>query len=591
MMHSWITRSQSAANSLSRAAMHGEVSDAMTQMDDEVQQAKLGTDSAKTLAMQDVAAEVIQRERQSGYKVDTTAIDRLRGINHVFHLGYSLQYVIEQLSQVPMLLHPELGKTHGFVNSAKVIARVTPMAFKIMAAIARGGRGLDAVITSEALAKGGIDAKTAKFMMEITNLSGLDLSSFTREYGVAARGGEESKFSKAIHMGNVTAIYAETFGRVLAALAARELHGADKAGHVEYAKQVLDQSMMSWQPWNTSRWTGKHGVAGQMSPLMFSFMGYQTQMLEKLYREVHAITGGATPQEQAASRKFLAMHLGAVTTIAGTLGVPFMGAFAGAASKLANFLTGKDDYDVENSYREFLEHTFGKDIGRMVAKGPLSSLGLDFSELGDQNLLPMTNFLTDRRKMEDRIEAWAKDAMGSPFGTAANVGLGLRDIGNGLPMQGFAKMMPTALKGPLDAYRVAQYGYEDKTGTKKPVDADVRDVLARVAGFHTTSEAEYNDMARTSAGLNETRTEREQAIKQRLLLAASHNDPEGYQAAVQDATQFGRDHPLFQPMATFGSARSKQLAEQARARAFGMPLSKSSKADIEQRPLLSWGQN
>ena len=149
-------------------------------------------------------------------------------------------------------------------------------------------------------------------------------------------------------------------------------------------------------------------------------------------------------------------------------------------------------------------------------------------------------------------------------------------------------MLPTALKGPFDAYRVSQYGYEDKNGTKKPIDAGAADVLARVAGLHTTAEAEYNDKARTKAGLDETRLEREQAIKQRLMLTASHNDPAGYQAAVQDALQFGKDHPMFQPLATFGATRSKQLAEQARARAFGMPLSKSQKADIEQRDQLNY---
>ena len=591
MLHNFSMGSQAAAKSLANSATRAANSEAMAQMDQEVQAAKASTDTNQTIAMQQVANEITMREKTRSWKVDTTIVDHLRALNHAFHLGMSIPYMIEQVSQIPMLLLPELGKTHGFVKSAMAIGKVTGEAFRIMRAISSGPHALNAVLTPEALRKGGVSEPTIKFMMDIANRAGLDLSSFTRENSVAARGGQATTMSKAIHLGNVTAIYSETFGRVVAALAARELHGATTDGHVDYAKKVLDQSMMQWQPWNTPRMTSKHGIAGQLSPLMLSFTGYQTRMIEKLIREVHGSFGGDTAEERAASRKFMAIHLGAATTIAGTLGLPFMTAFAGAASKLANFLTGDDRFDVEASYRHFLAETFGKEVGAAIAKGPLSQVGVDLSELGDQKLLPFTNFLADRRKMEDRIADWAKSSLGSPFATGTNVYLGLRDIGNGLPIQGISKMLPTALKGPFDAYRVSQYGYEDKNGTKKPIDAGAADVLARVAGLHTTSEAEYNDMARTSAGLNETRTEREQAIKQRLLLAASHNDPEGYQAAVQDATQFGRDHPLFQPMATFGSARSKQLAEQARARAFGMPLSKSSKADIEKRPLLSWGQN
>ena len=588
MMHNWVLRSQVAAKSLSSAAMRSSVSDAMVQMDNEVQAHKAGTDVEKSVMASQVANEILQREMERTWKVDTTAVDFIRGLNHTFHLGFSLPYAVEQLSQIPMLLLPELGKTHGFVSSAKAIARVTPLAFKVMKAITSGPHALDAVITPEGLKKADVDPKTAAFLMDIVNRAGLDLGSFTREYGVAAKGGEEGALSKTMHMMNATAIYAETFGRVMAALSARELHGIDKEGHVEYAKQVLDQSMMSWQPWNTSRATSKTGVFGAYSPLALSFTGYQTRMIEKLYREVHDAIGGDTPETKAAARKFLAMHLGAATTLAGTLGMPFMAAFAGAASSLANFLTGDDRYDIEGSYRTFLANTFGKGVGRVVAGGLPHAVGLDLSDLGDQNLFPFTEFLRDRRKLEERAADWAKNAMGSPFATGLNVALGTRDIANGLPLQGWAKMLPTALKGPYDAARVAMYGYEDKNGTRKPIDTDVRDVLTRVAGFHTSEEGIYNERARTKAGLDETRTEREGYIRQRLLLAASHNDPEGYRQAVQDAVQFGKDHPLFQPMATFGTARSRQLAEQARARSLGMPLSKSRKADIEQQDRLNW---
>ena len=580
MMHNFVMRSQVAAKSLSTSAMRSAADKAMAQMDQEVQGHKEGADTSKVLAAQQVASEIMRREMERNWHVDTTAVDYIRAVNHTFHLGFSLPYAMEQLSQIPMLLLPELGKTHGFVKSAKAIAQVTPLAFKVMKAVASGPHALDAVITPETLRKH-VDAKTADFLMNIVNRAGLDLGSFTREYGVAAKGGEEGATSKMMHMANATAIYSETFGRVLAALSARELHGVDKEGHIEYSKHVLDQSMMSWQPWNTARQTSKTGFLGAYSPLALSFTGYQTRMIEKLYREMHGAFS-KDAETAAASRAFLAMHLGAATCIAGTLGMPFMSAFAGAASKLANTLTGKDDYDVEASYRTFLSHTFGKEIGKVIAKGVPQALGLDTSELGDQSLLPFTNFLADRRKLEDRVGDWAKNALGSPFATGLNFVEGARDISQGLPLQGIGKMLPTALKGPYDAYRIAQYGYEDKNGTQKPLDADVRDVLLRVAGLHGATEAEFNDKSRLAAGLKETRMERQGYIKQRLLLSQSHNDPAGYQSAVADAAQFGKDHPLFQPMQSFGTARSRQLAAQARARAYGMPTSMTQKDYMDQ---------
>jgi len=582
MLRNFSHRAQVAANNLSNLAAQHKIDKAMISLNSDVEAAKSSGDINKALMAQQVLKEVATRETNRAWHLDTTMVDHIRAANHAFYLGASVSYMLEQLSQLPMLLLPELGKTHGFLNSAKAIAQVTPEAFKIMKALAMSPQHRwDAVLTPDLLRGANVSEAKIKMLMGVANRGGLDMNTFTREMGQAAAGGEISGVTKALQRANSTAVYAEMLSRVISVLSADKLHVGEGDAHNAYVDHVLSQSMMDWGSWNTSRQTSKFGFAGKITPLMMSFTGYQTRLIEKLYREVHDAVGGDTPEDKAASRKFLAGHLAAVTAISGTLGMPMASALAGVASNAANFFTGKDNFDVETSYREFLADMLGKDLGQVVAKGLPTAAGVDLSDLGDQNITPFSKLLSDRRKLEESMGDWAKGAMGSPFGVGVNWLEGMRDIAYGLPMQGMAKMVPHGLKGPMDAARMAAYGYEDNHGRQLPITADAQDILLRAVGLDPADKEEYDDKARKATAFKEMRSERAQFIRERLELATAHGDQAGLNSAIQAAQSYGMDHVQQQILPHLGSIVQADKLKSATAGALGLPLGVNPQSDIE----------
>ena len=579
MLRNFSHRSQVAANTLANLAANHTINKAMLSLNADVEKYKASGDVNKAIMAQQVMKEIAQREANRSLHIDTTWQDRARSVTHSFYLGASVSYMLEQLSQVSNLLLPELGKDHGFTKSAMTIGRVTGEAFGIMKALmASPKHRWDAVLTPDLLRAAHVSEDKIKLLMGVANRGGLDMNGFTREM-LQAAGGEVAGTAKAmqganklLQKANATAIYAEMVSRVISVLAADRLHSGTGAAHEAYIDKVLSQSMMDWGSWNTSRKTGKHGVFGATTPLMLSFTGYQTRMIEKLYREVHTAIGGDTPEERTASRKFLAGHLAAATVLSGTLGLPAAAALSGVASNMANFLTGKDDFDVETSYREFLSSMIGKDLGKVVAKGLPTALGVDTSNLGDQNLLPFTKLLSDRRKLEESIPDWAKNSLGSPFGIGMNWMEGMRDMAYGLPLQGMAKMVPHGLKGPMDAARMAAFGYEDEHGRKLPITASAGDILTKAIGLEPEDKEEYADKSRKATAFKEMRSERAQFIRQRYELAMSHGDQQGVQDAVQAAQQYGMDHPQHQILPKLGALLQQDRIKSATAGALGLPL-------------------
>jgi hypothetical protein len=567
MLKSFQLRGQIAANGLSSYASKDKIDRAIAALAKQVKDAKRDPDVNRTVQLQQVLTEILTRRANSSQRLNDSALDTARGITHSFFLGLSVPYMLMQASQLPMLTGPELGKKYGHVRAFKAMAAVTGTAFKILAAIAKGDNKFDAIMTSDTLKASKLDDRRAAMLLRLRNRGAFDMNGFTREGTRALEGGETSTLSKVLRAANSTAVYAETFSRLVAALAADKLYDGAEAGRDDYAHHVVSQSMFEWGPWNTSRQLGKHGMFGAATPLMLSFTGYQSSMLEKLYREV------ANAHTDPEARKWLVGHAIATTALAGALGLPFAGAFAGAASSLANFVTGRDDYDVEASFRQFMASMLGKDFGRAMSKGLPNMLGIDMSDLGEGDLLPFSRLLTDRRKLEESIPDWAGSMMGGTSGAVLDMLEGSRDIAYGLPMQGFAKMLPHGMRDLFGAYRLSQYGYEDSHGRRLPLSAGASDVLMRAVGLDPTDFSEYETKKRIGDSLKDAQAERAGFLKQRAELAMNNQDPGGLSSAVSDMGRYVMDDPQrARLLSTIVGTGVRDQRDTALAAALGRPL-------------------
>jgi hypothetical protein len=541
---------------------------AMTQMRTEVQGLKTGGDIDQTLKAQQVASEVALREAQRGWKAPPTAmIDHIRALNHSWFLAMSPAYMLQQVSQLPILTIPEMAKTHGFVNSSKAVAANTALAFKVMRAVWAGNHRWDVAITYDNLIQNGISKPDAKFVMGMVNRGLIDIGSFSREMAKASKTGGEAGYSKALRYANASATYAETFGRVLAGLAARDLHGkkAARGSLDQFVDHIVSQSMMDWGSWNTARALGKHGIIGQYTPLGLAFHGYQARLLEKLHHETAAAMGHrGTAAEQAEARTFLLNHLGAVAALSGTLGLPGTSMFLGVGSQLANAWTGKDDWDLEGSYRGYISDLFGKDVGEVIARGAGRAAGVDLTSWGEQDLIPLTKLLADRRAWKDKFPEWAQSMAGAPGSMANNMFLGAGEVLDGRVLQGLIKAAPRAIRDPLKgADLAAKGGYEDKNGTKLPIRVNPADPFLQAIGFKPSSKGEYDETKRADDQLKAAASARGQSIKQNYSLAVAHGDKSGMRSAMAEAIDMQRDHPgtkFVQGVATLPAKHAKEAA-------------------------------
>ena len=595
MLKSFDEGAVSNARGLGGMAVASDMGKSVKMLQDQVH----GVNSDRTLtanqqlAYNQAAAETMIRDGNRNWTVPSTGLDTLRGLTHAIQIGMSPAYFVTLMTQIPSLSLPELGKSHGFLNSARALASNTAMTFKIAKAVFDSHERTGFGLREDALRKAGVPEGTTKFIMDQAARGSFNQGSYTNSM-VGHHASGTGKVSTAIRAMSAMSLYAEMIPRVMTALAAKDLYrGAEKDGELhDFVAQKVRNSQMDWNPAFNARAVTKHGAFGGASPLINQFMGFQIRMTQTLYRNVAEAVAGGDPKTRAEAQKFLAGHLAAVTAFAGTLGLPMAGVAASVFDRLADWATGKDDWDVVASYRTYLAHTFGKDVGEMIARGAPRGLGIDLDRAGESNIVPgstSVTILTEKRKMEDAEKDWLKSMTGSAVGVGFNYLTALRDFGNGDYMNAMVKIAPEGLKNIAEGAQLGTRGYVDAKGNKLPITASAEDILLKSVGIDPAKEEEYNEERKTALGLQAMAKVREQNITRHLVLAMNRRDGAGFNSWVSEANTFGREHPgITPPMANFQELLNQNMQEAALAQRMGTPIGVRPN-DIIGRGMTSFG--
>lgn len=597
----------SNAGGLANLTMAREAGEARKAMRDQMKalQGDLNLPGEKLDALQQSYNELLARSQHVETYSTTSAIDAFRKLGHVISVGLSPAYVMALGSQVATLTWPQLGSVHGFVKSARAMANVTNDVFKMVSAVAKGPDKATFGVRQSTLEAAGLNKADIDFHLDMAR-RGVYNKSYTEDMtGHDASTG----LGRAMHYANAMGRYAEMVPRVQAALAARDLYNEelatfnarkakapglqptgvlkDFATANDYAAHVVNESQLDWHSANTPRQATRAGMFGVMSPIINQFMGYQTRLTAKLYREVHGALGG-----DAQSKKWLLGHAAAVATLAGTLGLPMVSVAASVYDRLADWVTGQDDHDVIASYRTFLASTFGKEVGEVIARGAPRAIGIDFDHAGEGKIAPGSTtlmMLTEKRKLEDAERDWLKAEAGHAVGLMFHLAFAARDVMNGDYLEASERVVPELLKGPVEAYRLAERNFVDKNGQRLPITANATDIMMTAMGIDPAKEAEYNEEQRTITGLNAMRQARSQNITRHLLLAQARGDGAMFQDWERQATQFQLDHPgMAGPLQDFGRAVATHSRAVAIARGFGTPLGVKTR-DVVGREKTSFG--
>lgn len=523
--------------------------------------------------------EAMLREAQHGFTAGHSPFDAIRHITHFFELGFSVPYAITLLSQLPTLGLPELAKTHGFAASSAAMIRSMPMAIKIMQAAATGDNKLGFVLTPEKLKAAGIPKDIADFITHQDNRGDFNLSSYTSNI---YDGLHQHGTMKVLHdISGATTLYSEMAPRLVVALAAKDLFEQKASLNAKngvtdlhtFASDKVQRSQFQWNPDLNPRNTGKQGFLGQIGPLMTQFMGYHLKLMEKIYREAADGFGARGEADKAAARKFLLGHVAAMAAVSGTMGLPMVGAFAGLYDKLADWVTGNDTHDIKASYRGFLNDMFGKNVGEVIAHGVPRMAGVDLSHLGEQNILPGTSLLSDKRRWSDAEGDFLKSMAGSAAGLGSNIIQSGNDLSNHDFLEAGQRALPEMLRNVVEGGMTLSRGYIDKSGFKLPIKASTADGLKQLLGFEPQNKAEYGEETKTQQGLEDRSQYDKQNIMSHMAKSFNLHDPEEYARWVSKSTAFAHAHPGEMPPAMeFGDYMREHVRSAAIAGARGTPI-------------------
>jgi len=557
----------------------------------------------RTFVQQALLSEMRQRDSVVDVKPNSLT-GSIRAVNHAWYLGMSPAYMLMTVAHVPIITLPRLGAKFGYKNASARLLEAAPEAARVVKVLVRNSMNLQdfgeatftnlspKVLQDEFLQYDAENRPTrqseefVEMLLRLAETATIDLGGQMRELGRIAEGRHNSVVDHIVRTYGAPGFYSEVYSRLVTGIAAYrmfEKQGLRDEALIDATANVIHETMLDYSSTNIGRRTGEKGFAGPITPIVTAFQQYSFQVLGMLYREYHKLYthNEPDPARRAEARKFLAGHLAAVTVFAGSMGLPF----AAPASRAVESLTGTlfrdendEPLDLDTAYRNYLADTFGPDVGEVLARGVPRAFGLDLStRLGEQNLLPFSRLLSDRRFLLDQagsmeaIQDAAMRRLGAPLGIPANIASAVPALMSGDFVKAGAVGAPVALSSLFKAYTLARDGYTDRNGNPVSITPGAREILAQAAGVTPAEKAELS-AADHSLRLYDMRTGvRKNTIRNHIAAAIRDGDSDAAQQWMHEAVAFDRANPGAPMLPTLMSTLTRRFEESAVARALGVP--------------------
>lgn len=497
----------------------------------------------------------------------------LSTFGHNFYLALSPAYFIGNLLQPYMITLPLLGGRFGFVKSAKAMGKATADVFSVVEHSVKTGwadggwRGiLDAQLD---FSKSSVKPDELAFLQHLIR-SGIVDATQAHELGRLAKGTSSTAATMAKTL-SVTNHYSEVANRLSAGLAAYRLAKGSGIGSPEqYAIDAVRRTQYDYSDHVQARYLSRHGVLGSVTPLAFQFQTFAFRTMEHYLRMVKDgfIEKDVPVEERKAARAALAETLAVTAVMTGTMGLPFATVFAALAN------SGDEDKDARARYRAWLSSLFGDKTAELIAKGviPRGVLGIDVTgQLGQQDLLPLSRWMADRRAFEGKIKDQSRTMLGPAVNAGFDIYGGMAKAAEGDIAGGIKQLLPRALKGPAEALRTAQEGaFVNKAGDPLPIPVGSWDYAKLALGFQPQRKA---DQSEANFYYQSEQTQRKQdkaKAKLQAMKAIREGDFDEMATIIAEHNAAHPDNPLT------GQALSQVLAAKAR----GLSYAKASGTGI-----------
>lgn len=484
MMRAFSTYSQRDAHYLSRLEHMEDIIDSLAKLRRETR--------GKGLEREEVYNEMARRYAASVKFTDTPIQDAITATAFIYQLGISPAFLATNLSQPWLISMPLMAARHGIWKSNAHLAK----AFKQVGEAAKASMKDQKTWFFEINTGNFRDGEQRMFSKALRQ----GLLDITLEYDLGAyASGGESKFSKTTRIMSVLPHQVEVVNRMMTALAAYRMEldrTKDQAKAEEYAMDVLAKTHFDYSAANAP-YVMKPGVV-PFGKVLFQYRKYQLGILTLLARQIGSALKGATAQEREEARAAL---LGLVTlhgAVAGTLGLPFVGAATFAANIIAKMFGDDDEpFDAERALRNWFADVLGVELGAAAAKGLPMLLGADLeNKLGMGAMLSPIRIMRDDKQGRDLyLEILAASMGPSVGGLAPRFFEGVAAMSRGDILKGSEAFVPKFASDAIKAARVGTEGVTSKAGNTT-LDADrvsPWDVVLQGLGIPTSIITETNE--------------------------------------------------------------------------------------------------
>jgi len=520
--------------------------------------------------------------------VNSPVIDTVKGLTAAWDLAMSPAYTAMTAWQPWQMSMPAIGSKYGMFRAASTMASKTGEAIGILSSMLKLGWGQekgdsyfnraaslsDIQLRFKELKKAdGTPLLSGETLNMLERLQWSGMMNFGQTQQIMRMDpSSKNPMAKFIRIATVMPHYAEMLNRIVTATTAFEMarkHGKmDEKAAQDYALQTVTNTDGNHSQANVARALGRRGIAGKATPLFVGFGQYDIQMTEQLARVAMDAWGNSFTNKEARQAQKQLLGIATMTSLmAGTLGLPMMGMLTATANALGTLFGDDNDSppDFQRAWRAHMDGIFGEKGGEIVSKGLPRALDFDMSSRsGYQDLLPFTTFLTDRRKMDDRLKDGAVTLLGPAMGIGMGILKGREDYARGDMVSAINDALPAGARNLAKAYRLAKYGYETQGGNNEiPITPSSWNVFMQAGGFVGGKRAEQSERSFQFQTNNDLLQRRQQDLRNAAYRAYEHGDYDAIGNIMRENINFAVQHPQFR--ADVGSG----LVDRAKQRAIG----------------------
>lgn len=503
-----------------------------------------------------------------------TFVETMKRLTAVYKIAFSPSFYIQNFTQVPMVVGPELAARVGVLKATRYVNGA-------MEEVAKAWKGTK---WTESLNIDALPDDVRQIVQELADISLIDVgldADLGNMQSVRGRAGERwgqtgealdrtsEAFVSATNIAQDLTRKQESINRVVTAIAGYRMElerSGNKQKATEYATDLVRNTMGTYDAFNAPRYM--QGVGG----IPFQFRKFQLMQITLLMR--HIQNGYTDPNvsdaERAIARQALKYQLGTAALMGGIRGLPG----ATVLIWLYNTFFGGDD-EPANAEEEIRQAVGDKETADFLIYGPPSLLDINLaSMIGYGNtfsILPYT-------KLEMTKEGVAKaafDLAGAGPATLRDIAISAKDTYDGLQegredyYRGLEKMLPKGFTNAVTAYRESTDGIRNYKNDQlvSPEEVEFFDTVKTLLGVQSVENSERFRKQDVEKTLDQFFKDKTAKLKRQYINAMDSNDQAAREEVIQnwremqDARQMqGKKR---QPLSLLLKAKAEQQQEEA----------------------------